>query len=191
MRVLELGCGAGNNLWFFAENGFDTYGIDGSRTACNIAEKLCRERGQRATIKQAYFDNLPFENNFVDIIIDRESTYCGTQAEIKKWWIEANRVLKPGGIVISFKFSEHNPDFIKIKKNLLQAIKIEENTFRDIAEGTFADTGVVHFATLDELFEIFSFCDIKYINRHISNTIYQNVDNQYNYDEYIIVGVKK
>ena len=34
IKVLELGSGAGNNLWLFAENCFDTYGIDGSKSAC-------------------------------------------------------------------------------------------------------------------------------------------------------------
>jgi len=97
IKVLELGCGAGNNLWFFAENGFDTYGIDGSESACKIAQNSCENRGQNVNIQQAYFDSLPFNNNSIDIIIDRESTYCGTKLDIKRWWDEANRVLKVGG----------------------------------------------------------------------------------------------
>ena len=96
-KILELGCGTGNNLWFFAENGFDTYGIDGSQSACNIAKLLCDDRGVNVNIKQAYFDNLPFEDSSIDIIIDRESTCCGTKKDIKNWWNEANRVLKVGG----------------------------------------------------------------------------------------------
>ena len=190
-KVLELGCGAGNNLWFFAENGFDTYGIDGSSSACEIAKNLCNTRGQKVNIQQAYFDNLPFDDESIDIIIDRESTCCGTKENIKQWWKEASRVLKSGGVVVSFKFSDKNPDLLKINNNELKVKKIEHNTYEEIEEGTFKDTGIVHFSTYDELFEIFNFCDIKYINQHSINTIFDTVDNQYNYDEWIIVGVKK
>jgi ubiquinone/menaquinone biosynthesis C-methylase UbiE len=190
-NILELGCGAGNNLWFFAENGYATYGIDGSKSACIIAQELCDSKKQIVTIQQAYFNNLPFEDSSVDIIIDRESTCCGTKYDIKKWWEEANRVLKKGGLVVSFKFSDKNPDLLKIQNNILSGIKVEENTFKDIEEGTFKDTGIVHFTSYDEIFEVFNFCDIKYINHHTGETIYDTVNNQYNFSEYIIVGVKK
>ena len=36
-KVFELGCGAGANLWYFLENGFDVYGIDTSVSAINRA----------------------------------------------------------------------------------------------------------------------------------------------------------
>lgn len=191
IKVLEIGCGAGNNLWFFAENGFDTYGIDGSESACKEAKKLCESRNVSVNIQQAYFDSLPFEDNFVDIIVDREATYCGTKEDIKIWWKEANRVLKKGGLVIMFKFSNHNPDLIKILNNEIKATKIEENTYTNIEKGAFKDTGIVHFSTKEEIFELLDFCDIKFINQHSSLTIYDTVNNQYNYDEYIVVGIKK
>lgn len=189
IKVLELGCGAGNNLCFFADNGFDTYGIDGSQSACDIAQESCKSKNIH--IEQAYFDDLPFEDNSIDIIIDRESTCCGTKENINEWWVEASRVLKVGGLVISFKFSDRSPSLLEINKNQIKALKIEENTYKNIEKGTFKGTGIVHFSTYDELFDTFDFCDIKYINRHSANTLYDTVDNQFNYDEFIIVGVKK
>jgi len=190
-KVLELGCGAGNNLWFFAEQGFDTYGIDGSKSACTIAREVCNSKNLKVTIQQAYFDKLPFENESIDIIVDRESTYCGKFEDIKKWWTEVNRVLKKGGIVISFKFSDDNPDLLEIKNGALKAKTIEANTYESIENGTFCNTGIAHFSTYSELFDIFSFCDIKFINKNSSTTIYSTCNNQYNYSEWIIVGVKK
>lgn len=39
VRILDLGCGAGNNSWFFAREGFDVTGIDASETAIKFARK--------------------------------------------------------------------------------------------------------------------------------------------------------
>ena len=191
IKVLELGSGAGNNLWFIAESGFQVFGIDGSHSVCDIAKKQLLDRGVDVSIQQALFEKLPFEDNSIDIIIDRESTYCGKIADIKSWWCEAQRVLKKGGIVISFMFNDENPDLKKIKRGLLNAQKVEKNTYVDVEKGTFFDTGIVHFTSYEELFEIFSFCDIKFINKHMSETIYDTVDSQFNYSEWIMVGVKK
>ena len=183
--MLEIICG------FFSEQGFDTYGIDGSQSACKLAQEICKSKNLSANIQQAYFDNLPFEDESMDIIVDRESTYCGKLEDIKKWWSEANRVLKKGGVVISFKFSDDNPDLLKIKNGLLNAKMLELNTYENFEQGTFEGTGIAHFSSYDELFDIFSFCDIKFINKNIANTIYSTCNNQYNYAEWIVVGVKK
>ena len=191
IKVLELGSGAGNNLWFFAENGFDTYGVDGSQSACKLAEKLCFSKNQKVNIQQAYFDSLPFEDESVDIIIDRCATYCGTYENIKEWWKEANRVLKKGGLVISFRFTDTHPNFLKLKKNEISALKIADRTYTDVKKGPFKDTGIVHFSTYKELFELFNFCDIKSIHKHRSETVYDTVNNEYSYSEWIMVGVKK
>lgn len=191
IKILELGCGSGNNLWFISELGFDTYGVDGSKTACEIALKKSKERNTKVKIECATFEKLPFENESIDIIIDRESTYCGILEDIKQWWSEANRVLKKDGLVISFKFSEDSPDLHKIKSGVIKADKLENNTYTNISSGSFMDSGISHFSTYDELFDIFDFCDIKFINKHTSNTVYDSVGNQFNYDEYIVVGIKK
>ena len=35
IRILELGCGTGANLWYCAREGFSVIGLDGSKTALN------------------------------------------------------------------------------------------------------------------------------------------------------------
>ena len=90
-----------------------------------------------------------------------------------------------------FKLSDNHPDAIKMKNNELQSIKIEDNTFKDIKEGKLKDIGTIHFSTYDEIYKLLSFCDIKYINQHSTQIIYDTVNSQYYYDEYIAVGIKK
>jgi len=38
VRILEVGCGPGANLWFMAREGFSVYGIDGSKHAIHLAK---------------------------------------------------------------------------------------------------------------------------------------------------------
>lgn len=188
IKILELGCGSGNNLSFIHEAGFDAFGVDGSASACSIAKENIHEN---IKIAHAYFDDLPFGDNSIDIVIDRESTYCGTLEDIKTWWSEANRVLKKGGIVIAFMFSDEHPDLEKIQNATIQAKKIENNTYTDIQEGAFSGTGTAHFTSYQEIFDIFSFCEIMSINKHESRIVYNNSNSKFNYSEWIIVGVKK
>src|SRR3954451_16714670 len=43
--VLEVGCGAGNNLWFAAREGFQVAGIDGSAAAIAYARRRFEQDG--------------------------------------------------------------------------------------------------------------------------------------------------
>ena len=39
IKVLDLGCGGGNNTEFLAKEGFDVYAVDGSKEAINLTKK--------------------------------------------------------------------------------------------------------------------------------------------------------
>jgi SAM-dependent methyltransferase len=46
--VLDIGCGSGDNALFFAQEGFDVWGIDSSTLAIQKAQKKGAERGLQA-----------------------------------------------------------------------------------------------------------------------------------------------
>ncbi len=191
IKILELGCGTANNIKFMSEQGFDVYGVDGSKSACEIGTHFLSDQGLSATIIEAQFQKLPFENNFFDILVDREAMYCGTLDSIKQSWNEASRVLKSGGIVISFMYTTDHKWCQKANSSKEIATEIEKNTFTNFTEGNFKNTGIVHFSEYDELFIIFDFLDIKFINKHSNNTVFSDGAVDFSYDEWIIVGVKK
>jgi SAM-dependent methyltransferase len=191
IKILELGCGTANNVKFMSELGYDVYGVDGSKSACNIANKFLLNQKINATIIESKFQELPFESDFFDIIIDREAMYCGTFDSIKQSWKEANRVLKKEGLVISFMYTTDNKWCQKANKENNIATKIEKNTFTDFRDGNFKNTGIVHFTEYNELFDFFDFLDMKLINKHGNNTVFSDKTMDFSYDEWIIVGVKK
>jgi SAM-dependent methyltransferase len=191
-KILEVGCGAGNNLWFLGELGFNTYGIDGSETAVKKAKDACQLRGVESDIRHGYFEALPFEDGTMDVVIDRESIYCGTREAIGKSLQEVNRVLKTGGVFITFRFNDKNPTLELLNEGVIFGDRLEEGSYTNISSGTFHGIGVVNFVSLEELKEQHSFLDIKHINEHTNKTVEDySGENGYFYSEYILVGIKK
>jgi len=106
-RILEVGCGTGANLWFFAKEGYQTYGIDGSRTAIEKAEKAIKSEvsNWQGELSVGDIGNLPFQDNFFDMVVDVEAIYANSFESSVKIYREIARVLKPGGKVYSRTFA--------------------------------------------------------------------------------------
>ena len=71
-RALDLGCGIGRQTLLLDEFGFEAYGADISENAIAEAKKLFHSRGQpelcsRLTVLTN--DQLPYENQFFDVVI--------------------------------------------------------------------------------------------------------------------------
>lgn len=110
VRLLEVGCGSGANLWFMAREGFCVHGLDGSDTAVGLArERLDREypawaaAGGRVQVGDA--TQLPYPDDFFDGILDVVAVcYCGFE-EAQQAYREMARVVKPGGRLFSRMFA--------------------------------------------------------------------------------------
>lgn len=145
LRVLELGFGGGNNILFFAQEGFETYGIEGSPSAHAFASRQVKEKNLKAELVVGDFIKLPYNDNFFDLVIDREAVYCNVPDAIRKIIKEVHRVLKPGGRFITFMYSlEHGSRLLDNGK------LIDANTYI-FDQGKFSGTGITHFFSREEI----------------------------------------
>lgn len=104
--VLELGCGAGNNLLFLAQSGFRCAGIEISAAALQVAEARLREAGLHAELALGDFARLPFADSSFEVVLDRGALACVDFAGARQAIAEAWRVLRPGGRLLFTPLAE-------------------------------------------------------------------------------------
>ena len=138
IKILEVGCGPGANIWYLAKDDFDAYGIDGSETAINQAKYRLNEEKLKANLTVGDIIKLPYEDNFFDAVIDIECVYCNNLENSLIIFSEINRVLKPSGKFYSRTFSD--TEFLYLGSKY---VKLAENEYTDIMEGPFAGKGFV------------------------------------------------
>src|SRR3989338_10438143 len=97
--VLDLGCGAGLDLYFYAKAVGDkgrVYGLDISEEMIDKAKKNMETVGIKNTeIKCGHSDNISFPDNFFDVVASNGIYNLSPDKE--KVMREVYRVLKPGG----------------------------------------------------------------------------------------------
>lgn len=105
-RVLDYGCGAGNNSTFFIEKGYDVWGVDVAKNFTNLVRENLRSRNidekylSRFSLIPTDFKRLPFRNNFFDVVIvNQVMEYLSSTEHIKKVCEDLRRCLRPGGVI--------------------------------------------------------------------------------------------
>jgi 2-polyprenyl-3-methyl-5-hydroxy-6-metoxy-1,4-benzoquinol methylase len=145
LNILEVGCGAGNNLEFLAEMGHTVYGVDASEKVIEYAKKKFRQKNLTGNFSVNKFTKLPFEENFFDLILNR-AAICHTDiisADIALK--ECNRVMKNTGIFYSTFFTSFNT----FKANM-----IDFGYYNSFEDG-FTDVGALKFYNIFEIIKIF------------------------------------
>ena len=102
VRVLEVGCGAGANLWVIAKEGFDAHGLDISIESLSLAKNLLGGHLVEAKLEVGDMTDLPYPDNYFDGIVDVFSSYCMNEDAGERFLWSVKRVLKPGGIFFSY-----------------------------------------------------------------------------------------
>ncbi len=105
-RVLDYGCGSGNNSMFFIEKGYETYGTEVNESALSLinlnleSKHLDSDLARRFQIILPDSTSLPFKDNYFDFILSNQVLYyLPSEEHIKKVCMELHRCLRPGGAV--------------------------------------------------------------------------------------------
>jgi SAM-dependent methyltransferase len=107
VKILEVGCGPGANLWYIAREGFSVYGVDGSSTAITQARtRLDSECPTwKGELKVGDITKLEFEDGIFDAVIDNEAICCNSFDNAKIIYGELARVCKKGAKLFSRTFA--------------------------------------------------------------------------------------
>ena len=151
IKILEVGCGTGANIWFLCREGFDTYGIDGSRTAVMKCEDKLQREGYTASLTVGDILNLPYEKDMFDAVIDNQCIYSNSMADSKQIFKEVKRVLKKGGLFYSRTFGTRTYGF-----GLGETLPGEPHTFISHKEGALRkDYGIIRYMDEDEIKSVY------------------------------------
>lgn len=114
IRVLEVGCGSGANLWMLAKEGFDTHGLDSSQAGLDIARTHLQAKwGCSAKLQAGSFTQLPYPEGYFDIVVDVVSLQHLGLADSGIALGEVARVLRPQGKFFSYRLSDHSVMFAR------------------------------------------------------------------------------
>ncbi|MFA4849324.1 MAG: class I SAM-dependent methyltransferase [Methanoregula sp.] len=137
IKILELGCGQGANLWFIAREGFDAQGIDISPTAVQKCKKNLEEWNiPEVTLTVGDITDMSMSEASIDAVIDVATMFCIPYSIHKKIYSEIFKILKPGGKFWSFHLAEGSwgSDSGQI---------IEYKTFGNLTEGPAQNQGSI------------------------------------------------
>lgn len=180
VKILEIGCGTGANIWYMSREGFDVYGVDFSESGIEIAKNRLVKENLKANLLISDVSNLNYDDNFFDAVIDCECIYANNFESSKKILLEINRVLKSGGFFYSRSFAEDmfigNP-----------LIKYNDFEYDKIQSGSLAGKGFTRLIDENgikklygEFFNIVSIDFLKYSNNNQEDIV----------SEYIIISQK-
>ena len=101
IKVCEIGCLSGNNIRFFLDKKWSTFGIEINKDLLKLAKKnLKRFKIKLNNLKIGNNENLPYTNNYFDLLVSINTIHYSSANKIDEAIKEYSRVLKKNGIAI-------------------------------------------------------------------------------------------
>ncbi len=146
IRVLDLGCGQGSNLWFLSREGFDVYGLDVSPSAIQKAREFLRWEWniESVSLQTGDIRDLPYDDNTFDLIVDVATTWYISYEEHRQLYRAILRILKPGGIFWTMHVAEGS-------SGVESGEEVERRTYRNITAGLLQNPGITCILAEDDV----------------------------------------
>jgi SAM-dependent methyltransferase len=161
VRLMEIGCGPGVNIWFMAREGFSVSGIDGSASAIQAARQRQSGEGILADLRVGDFAHLPWPDDSFDGVVENVSLYTNPWTAIQRALSEVLRVLRPGAPFLSSFFTDRTWGYGTGEM-------VELDGFIELREGPLAGAGFCLFlkrARVPELFQDFCNLNVERVSR--------------------------
>jgi SAM-dependent methyltransferase len=111
VKILEIGCGSGANLWMIAREGFSAHGLDISQASLDLCHEMLTHWNVTADLRCASMTNTGYADGTFDAVIDVFSSYCLDEKDFSRCLDEVRRILKPGGLFFSYTPSKRSDTF--------------------------------------------------------------------------------
>lgn len=129
-KVLDIGCLYANNLVPFYDRDWELFGTEVTEESVEIAKSCCKRDNLNSDIKLGFNTDIPFEDNFFDVILSISTLHYEESIEsINKALKEFNRVLNINGSAIVQTVAPLH-DIFKNSKHLgnhLYKLNVEED----------------------------------------------------------------
>lgn len=180
MKVLDIGCGFGNHLRPFLDADCDCYGVEVSNEIVECIDGAFEENGNRAAIKCGTNRELPYDNQFFDLMLSINVLhYETTEEDLRTALKEYARVLKNDGMLY---LSTTGPEHTAYSKAEIVGPHLYEFGLDDFRKGQ----------------QFFYFDTERYLNHYLSEQ-FSNIENarqtfnwsEFTADYFIAVAHKK
>lgn len=157
-KILDVGCGTGSHVWYLSKEGFQAFGIDGSKTAIQKGKERLESENLKGNLVVGDILELPYENNVFNGVLDNACLYANNEEHTKTILKEIQRVLKNKGLFYSRTFG--------IKQNLGKDFnKLNKYEFENITEGALAGNNFARLVDENKIKELYGkFFKIKSID---------------------------
>lgn len=130
-RIIDIGCGQGQDSRYFSEHGYDVVGIDFSENGINLA----KQKSESSKIDFEVMDisePLSFEDASFDVVYSHLAVHYFNSEKTKQIFRELSRILKIGGILAVFVNSVNDPEYktgSKIEEDYFFVYNMEKRYF--------------------------------------------------------------
>lgn len=185
VKILELGCGSGANLWMIAREGFSSYGIDIASTGIKLCRRILKSWGVKARVCVEDMKKIRFGDNFFDAIVDVVSMQHLNLKEHEMAYREVIRCLKKGGLFFQWHLGAGSTPFREGG-----GVKIDKLTVDNITDPSMPlyDAGATCFLTARKASGLLKSAGFKNIHTEVFSRTYKD---RKQFVEYLAITAQK